>query len=270
MLDIYNNGRFSRDEDLFLLRKYCNYNCDLAKSHELSPHFVYHNKEIIELLDYIPADLLINSSVCDFSHMVKVMVWVHKTLISGSDAVPVRPFNCINILKKTLSNQIRANCWMHAVVLNEILLSLGYKSKMIRCMPFDIRFTDCHCVVQVYSNQYRKWILLDPSFGSYYVNRQWNPINLREFRESIIYGETVVAALISSKKADQVMNYWIKNLFRFETYATSEFNAESVDGKRIVYSLLPNGYELLNKEYESHGRLIQCIHTHNAKAFWEE
>jgi len=74
----------------------------------------------------------------------------HKFLISDGDTIPIRPFNCINILAKTKEDKIGSNCWMYSVVLNEIFLSFGYKSRMIQCMPFDMCFNDCHCVMQAY------------------------------------------------------------------------------------------------------------------------
>ncbi len=266
MIDIYFNGRISREDDLFFLKQYKYY----EKHVEKKLHFEYYYERITKLNNYFSKKEFVNDFNDDFSLMIKTMIWVHKRLIPHHDATPILPFNCINILDRTIKDGLKSNCWMFAVVLNEILLNFGIKSRMIRCMPFDLRFNDCHCVVQAYSSKFQKWVLLDPAFGTYYTDLNKVPINLKEFRSAIINSEKVIVPFAPAIKSKKLINYWIKNLFRFETYSVSKFNIESLDDDVVIYSLLPIGYELTDKEIKINNHTMKIIHTHNEIDFWEE
>lgn len=51
--------------------------------------------------------------------------------------------------------------YAHAVVLNDVLLALGYISKYVFCMPVDYHFVDNHVVNLFFSKQLKKWVLFD-------------------------------------------------------------------------------------------------------------
>ena len=267
MFDIYLDGRLSKEDDMFFLKKYREYSCD--KKEKLK--FDYSNEPIIGLSDYVPIELLRFNKSEEFEMMIRIMVWVHKFLLPDALAIPIYPFNCINILEKTKAENIKSNCWMYAIVLNEIFLSIGFKSRMVRCMPIDLRFDDCHCVTQAYSDQYNKWILFDASMGTYYTDVNKVPLSISELRLSIIDDKKFFTPFIPSRKFKQVYGYWIKNLFRFETYSCSRFNMESINESKTIYSLIPNDYNIENKKIsDRYGNQIQIIYTHDAKQFWEE
>lgn len=261
------NGIISQEDDLHFLRQYSEYKRDYSKKDKIT--FQYINKELNDLKNYLPSELFQEKN-SDFTTMIKLMLWVHNFLIPDGRATPVHPFNCINILEKTKTEKIKSNCWMFAVVLNEIYLSFGYRSKMIRCMPFDLRFNDCHCVVQVYVNEYSKWIMLDAAFGAYYIDTQKIPLNLKEIREHIIMNKKMTTPLTPSKHSKELLKYWTKNIFRFETYAINKFNMEENDSdESIIYSLLPVGYNLSDKLITHNGHDLKIIHTHDEFKFWQ-
>lgn len=157
---------------------------------------------------------------------------------------------------------------MYAVVLNEIFLSLGFKSRMIRCLPLDLRFNDCHCITEAYSKEYNKWIIFDSAFCTCYLNSDLKPIGLKEFRELIISNNNVVASLVPRIRSNELVNYWVKNLFRFESYSESKFNIESIDEDKTIYSLLPKDYEITNKIIQKKGHKLIYIYTHDPNKFW--
>ena len=262
---IYSNERLNREDDLFFLRKYCSYEC-AESDNEIK--FDYNIEPVPDLYGLIPSNML-HDSKTHLDLVIKMMIWVHKTLKPGLRESPCRPLNSVNIIRCTIEKNQKSNCWMYATTLNEILLHLGFKSKMIICMPLDLRISDCHCVVHVYLDELKKWIILDPSFGTYYTNKLNTPINLSEFREILIRGEIVKMPFVLRKYRDTLIGYWTKNLFRFETYSNSCFNIESLEKDKIIYSLLPSDYMLTNKVI-SHGNCNSIIiHTHNLNDFWK-
>ena len=263
MFDIYNNGILGLDDDLYFLKRYSEYG-PYSSNSKMS--FGYSYKELDDLKKFLPKEFF-DQKKYEFKKMIRLMLWVHNYLIPGENATPIHPFNCINILEKTRTEKIKSNCWMFAVVLNEIFLSFGYKSRMIRCMPFDLRFNDCHCVVQAYVQEYRKWVMFDAAFGAYYTDDQRKPLNLKEIRECIIISKKMYTPLTPLKYSKELLNYWTKNIFRFETYAMSKFNLEE-DSDAIIYSLLPTGYEISDKTIVFNGHRLRINHTHNENEFW--
>lgn len=59
----------------------------------------------------------------------------------------------------------KLNCAGCSVVLNDILLTLGYKSKCICCIPFDTEDLDTHVVVHVFDEINNRWFVADPALG---------------------------------------------------------------------------------------------------------
>jgi hypothetical protein len=259
-------GILSPEDDLYFLRRYSQYDNSPTKKEYCA--FQYVNQKLDALADYLPKKFFTNCED-DFSFAVQLMLWVHKFLIADGEVIPVRPFHCLNILEKTRTEGVGSNCWMFSVVLNEILLSFGYKSRVIRCMPMDLRFNDCHCIVQAYIKKYNKWVALDPSFGTYYTDVQKNPINLQELRKSIIRGDPFCMPFKPAKYSKSMTAYWYKNIFRFETYAVSKFNTESDPNSVVIYALLPAGYELVSKRIQYRNRESHWIYIHNEKEFWK-
>ena len=266
MIDLYLGGRISREDDLYFLRKFAKFDSGVK---DAGFTFQYVCEPLPELDAYLPREFT-KCEKKDFENMMRLMIWVHNALIPDGVVIPIVPLNSLNILEKTKTDRIKSNCWMFSVVLNEIFLSLGYRSRLVRCMPFDLRFNDCHCVVQAYVEQCQKWVTFDPAFGTYYCNEQKIPLNLKEIREYIIREEPVLTPLVPMKYSKSLIPYWIKNSFRFESYAVSKFGAESDTCDTVLYSLLPVGYELTDKTIVYKNRKLQVMHTHNESDFWEE
>lgn len=106
------------------------------------------------------------------------MVWVEEHLIGNGMCIPPVSFDAKYILDMTKKEGMQSNCYMYSVVLNEVYLSMGFHSRMVRCMPIDLEFRDCHCVTEVFSEEYQKWIVFDAANRAYYINKSLTPLNL--------------------------------------------------------------------------------------------
>lgn len=82
-------------------------------------------------------------------------------------------------MENTRKNKFTSSCWANAVVLNEVFLAFGFFSRMIRCLPLDLRPSDCHCVMLSYSDDYRKWVVFDAAMGTYYTNSDKIPMSVQ-------------------------------------------------------------------------------------------
>lgn len=200
--------------------------------------------------------------------MVNLMVWVNENLLGDGTCNPEHPVNALQILEKTETKKLKSNCYMFAVVLNEVFLSMGFYSRMVRCMPLDMEYNDCHCVTVAYVEEYHKWVVFDAANRAYYLNQKMEPIGLMEIRQALIAQETIYIPMASRHVTRQIMNYWMKQSIRYECYAMSCFGAEDLAGDRIMYHLNPKKYCIKDKTVSFPQFQLIHRHTSNPEVFW--
>ncbi|MEJ2627823.1 MAG: transglutaminase domain-containing protein [bacterium] len=89
----------------------------------------------------------------EISQIVNLMEWVHTTIRHDGSSQNPYPRNTFNIIKVCKEENRGVNCRMLAIVLNEIYLSCGFKSRYVTCKPAEKDFDDCHVINSVYSYQ---------------------------------------------------------------------------------------------------------------------
>ena len=170
----YMDGMLSYEDDLYFLKKYKEY--DFEKT-DITFSYNFDDLELKELKNKYDFEK-IGRNKNPFISKLNLMLWVSKTLRSNGACISPQNCNANEILDLTINNGLQSNCRMYAIVLTEILLSLGYKARMIKCLPMDLRFTECHCMCIVYCDFYNKWIVMDPSLGGIYYDEKNNFVNI--------------------------------------------------------------------------------------------
>lgn len=207
-----------------------------------------------------------------FRTMVRLMVWVFDNLLGDGMCHPPSQFNAETVLDLTKSQCLYSNCYMYATVLNEIYLSMGFVSRMVRCLPVDLAYSDCHCVVEVYCPEYQKWIIFDAANRAYYVNKDMVPLNLFELRETIRMNQPVIVPMMARSETTKLIEYWTKNLVRFESYQVSKYGNESFLDNRTMFHFQSKNYPISDKEvyYSEYDCYIKHVHTSNPGLFWKK
>jgi len=180
--------------------------------------------------------------------------WVHNELLhDGSNATP-DPENSLNILNYVKETGNGVNCVMMAIVLNEVFLSMGFKSRVIHgnCKKF-IFNGDWHSYNIVYSETLDMWIFLDPMKLAFYKDEGGNYLSVAEIRDRLIKGKTLVLnpdADYNGNPFDknEYLNYLSKNLYRFSCSVDSKFGNYGIfhmtdETSRIYFHLDPCGEE---------------------------
>ena len=191
--------------------------------------------------------------------LLSLLTWVHNAVkYDGGPACYMPPEkNALHILAHPLSAEKGVNCRMMAIVLNEALLALGWRSRFVTCIAHDVSDPDAHVVVTVFAQTLGRWIMLDPAFNAYLTDGQGRIVGLQEVRAAMIAGRPIgVSPGIGlnpgpgldwwdgADLATFYLGYMSKNLYRLETPVLSEFNYESVPKDRFYCSLQPLGYSL--------------------------
>lgn len=224
-----------------LLRKYNEYKSDDKK---FEYKYIYDkNLEKINLKYSIKSIAGVGN---EFSQIKNVMTWVHDSIKhNGEVVIPSENLNIDGIIEG--GREHGGTCFNLAIALSEAYLSLGFKSKYVRCRPMNYEDNHCHVVVQVYLKNLKKWIMMDPSFNSYVMDSNKNILNLQEIRDALIKGEEL---LVSDEinlngqvfKKEKYIDYISKNIFRFETTQISGYNSENIRENKLV-ELDPLNYD---------------------------
>lgn len=220
----------------------------------------------------------------EISQLLNIMHWVHnKVQHDGSSSNP-KLKNALDLVKVCAIENRGINCRMMATILNECYLSMGFKSRMVTCMPRPLEFQDCHVINTVFSKQLEKWIWLDPTFDAYIMDEKGQLLGIQEVREKLINDEPLILnpeanwnRQISQTKENYLDEYMAKNLYRLSVPVKSTFNSETKkENKTIEYiQLLP--LDGINQEpnieiFESSktNMTYKTYIINNPKQFWKK
>lgn len=256
-----------------------------SNQHRLIPKFTYQDCSDVHLKQ-IRKEFNLDSIAGqgnEISKLLNTLHWVHNIVRHDGSSNNPTMRNAIDLVNTCQSENRGINCRMLAVILNECYLSLGYKSRMVTCMPKPIEFRECHVINAVFSNQLNKWIWVDPTYDAYVMNEKGELLGLQEVRERLTSDQPLILnpeanwnRQSSETKEHYLYQYMAKNLYRLESPIHSTYNSQTLeDGKTMEYiQLLPldgiNQEPILNMEtYETKNMIYKQYITNNPMQFWE-
>jgi hypothetical protein len=269
---------------LFILKSADKYN--LSDNRQL-PIFSYQSSEdpkLIALRKGFNLDSIAGEGT-DVLKILNLLHWVHNLVphdgMNGNPEVK----NAISMVEVCKKDNRGLNCRGLALVLNECYLAMGIKSRIVTCLPKDSLKIDqdCHVINSVYSESFKKWLWIDPTFNAYVMNEKGEMLSIEEVRERLISDKTLILNpdanwnnKTSQTKEEYLQNYMAKNLYMLECPASSEYNMEtSSEGKTYNYiRLLPLDCHEQKPDIEEEKRTGQnttwnTYKTNNPKVFWE-
>jgi hypothetical protein len=248
------------------------------------PAFIYSSKEEPDLVKLRLRYHLdsIAGKANEISRILNILHWVHYEAWHDGEAPTPPSKNAMDLIAYNKRESRGMNCRMMATILNECYLSLGIRSRLVTCMPKELKFDECHVINTVYSNDLKKWIWVDPTFDAYVMNEKGELLGLQEVRERLISEEPIILnpeanwnRLQSETKEEYLKKYMTKNLYRLECQAVSGYNTETRRaGQEISYTeLLPLdglGQNPQKKEEKDSVTGVKYIwyKTNNPNLFW--
>lgn len=196
-----------------------------------------------EIRSYFQLDTLISKSDNTWDAALRIAQIAASIKHDNPDPKP-NEYNAIDLWEWAKEHPNGFNCRTHSIMLHELLLSVGIANKVITCSPKDTTDRDCHVVNLVWLPEKDKWAMIDSDKHAYATDENGNLLSLQEMRTKIIKQEPVVFNSFtedSIRQSNNLLYYWAKNLYYFDTIEKQTYNIESYPSHsyRKVY-LVPN------------------------------
>lgn len=145
-----------------------------------------------------------------------------------------------------------------ASILSEMLRLCNIPAKVVTCLPAIEPSEDCHVLVQAYSYDLGRWVLLDPTYHLMLRTQDGTYVDLRRLRDALASGETLIANPDAGYNGlpfsmEYYRAYMAKNTFRFTCPVRNAFDAYG-GSQGSVYMLVPQGFDVPYRS--SHSEII--------------
>lgn len=126
----------------------------------------------------------------DFDNVIKLMKWLTENTYYSGAQYKFLPDDTLKILDFSFQNGFNhaINCRYKAIALSDILVSAGIKAFPV-CLV-DSNFNGCHLMCEVYLREQNKWIVVDPSFNTYFTDENDRILDVFELRELFLEMKT--------------------------------------------------------------------------------
>ena len=215
----------------------------------------------------------------DISQIINLMEWVHYLIPHDGSKGNPKIKNAMSLITECKQNNKTLNCRGLGILLNEVYLAEGFKSRFITCMPKDTTDNDCHVITMVWSNSLNKWLWMDPTFMAYIMDDKGALLSIAEVRERLINNKPLILNPDANRNhetsqtiSDYLGYYISKNLYKLECPVNSQYNYETPeDGKQRAYiQLIPgNTKPATSVTKNEHGMATYTrYYTNNPASFW--
>jgi len=218
----------------------------------------------------------------EFARMINLLYWVHNLVPHDGRGENPAVKNAEDLIRVCEKDERGLNCRGLSTILNECYLAMGFKARIVTCIPKDSIVRDCHVINVVYSDLAGKWLWLDPTCASYVMNSAGQMLGPADVRQLLIDDEPLILnpdANWNNKESMEIeyylYNFMATNLYRFKSPLRSEYNYETNGrGKLMEYvELLPSdGYNQTPKvnsiRDEGSGTTVKTYKTNNSERFW--
>jgi len=237
------------------------------------PNFEYQDKNDYELNNLrIKYNFdSIKGSENEIFQIINLMKWVHNRVKHNGDNGNVKACSSeiIEYYDKTGNG---VNCRLMAILLNEVYLAAGFKSRIVYCMQHPDYGKDSHVTNLVYCDSLKKWIYMDASFNAYITNKNGVIMNHSEIRKALINNEPM--KLNNGLYFDGGQNAYLKfmkyRLFRFSSPLISTYGYENNNDEVTFIHLNPLGYKedkiKYNEKIKDGNRVY--FYLQNENIFW--
>jgi hypothetical protein len=175
----------------------------------------------------------------ELSKILNLLDWISTSISHKGNMSEIPALNTIALMdysyQKGKENGI--NCSMKATILTEMLLSMGIMSRILSLDPLNPNDQDSHVVSQVWLSEKKKWIIVDPTTNSYFMDKDGEILNAIELRENIVSGNPIVCSPKTifgeeTNDSEAYLAYMAKNLFYMRSPVINCFGSEDREDQK--------------------------------------
>lgn len=206
----------------------------------------------------------------EVSKIKNLMYFVHEAVTHDGSSYNPKKRDAISLYEICKKENRGINCRMMAIMLNELYLSMGWKSRYVTCFPADSTDVDCHVINAVFCNTLDKWVWMDPTFAAYVSDENGVLLGIDEVRERLVTGRPIVLNEDANwnhkshqTKSHYIDEYMAKNLYVVECCSEYRYGNESTF-KPEYFALAAKGHEAnwITRDRKNYS-------TTNNKLFWQ-
>ncbi len=186
----------------------------------------------------------------DFQKAENLLIWLSaNTYHRGDYDNHIHP-DALSLLDYSFKNpQKGINCTALSIILSQCLAALGMKSRVLRLVPYSPYDVDCHVVCETYVTELKKWIMLDPTFGTYVTDENNMPLSVWEIRTRLADKKEIrffeKAHYNNSEfSVKETTEYYAKDMYIIELNEIQGAFSESP----LVISIVPLGFDIKKRE----------------------
>jgi len=201
------------------------------------PAFEYQPKEHPNLkmvLEYFQLDTIPGKGN-ELEHIKNILHFAHDNIRHNGSNRAICEFTSIDIYNYNKGTNKGVNCRQLAISLCDMYLALGYKARVVTCLPADPNDYECHVINTVWSETLQKWLYIDPTMDAWVMDENGMMLSIAEVRERLIDGRELVLCEGANwnhesmqTKEHYLYEYMAKNLYYFVCKKRSFFNQESI------------------------------------------
>ena len=135
------------------------------------------------------ADVPNIEQMSEFEKQVALRKWTRSILTNLSAPISSEKNNPIILYRGLKDRKANATCDQLSLLYAYVLDSFGFRFRLVQLIRdvslFRHDYADSHVVVEVWSTQYNKWYVSDPTFDGYFIDKKGVPMNALEIREAV-------------------------------------------------------------------------------------
>ena len=200
----------------------------------------------------------LSAFVCqnDLDTALNLLDWVNKHIRHIGNYDNSDRQDALTLLNLAYDKAYGINCLAISIVLAECLLAVNVKARVMYMMPQSAEDGDNHVVVEAFISELNKWIMLDPTYGSYCKGLDGTILNLYELRNYIADNKEYYFSQSMNYNGEQVddvedvKNYYAKNLFFLRCKSIQGY------GHHVEYGSI---LEMAPKGFDVHKRMVNNL-----------
>ena len=226
---------------------------ELSEGEPLKIKYVFDCPEFMQLKQQYPIERVAGKGG-DFERALRLCRWLAPRLKHQSDYDNHIDCNSLALLDYCFEKpDVGINCLNKAKILAECCLSIGIYARrcgQMPCSPYD---GDNHVVTEIFDRKRKKWIALDPTYGSYFSDGK-QLLSCLELRQdfanhapvSVVLNRQNPADIEKLQKRNAGLNwYYAKNSYYFFFDAVSAFGSSA---ESDAYYVVPKGFDIRRQE----------------------